>query len=133
MRAKLLLWATVLLGCGCAATLWAQEGFPLNGTWHGEWKSSSTGSAPVVMYMKWESKAITGIINPGRNGMPLKVATLDPSNWAVHFEADGKDKSGAPVHVVIDGKIDDLGSYHRMIVGTWTQNGNKGEFKIARD
>ena len=65
--------------------------------------------------------------------MPFKVATLDPSNWTVHFEADGKDSSGNPVHIVIDGKIDNLGSYNRTIAGTWTQGAAKGDFKVTRD
>ena len=87
----------------------------------------------MLRKMKWDSKNIVGTINPGPNGIPLKVATLDPNNWSVHFEADGKDKSGNPVHIVIDGKIDNLGSYNRTIAGTWMQGSAKGDFKITRD
>ena len=111
----------------------AQEGHPLTGSWHGNWGSTATERNPVMMYMKWDSKNIVGTINPGPNGIPLKVATLDPNNWSVHFEADGKDKSGNPVHIVIDGKIDNLGSYNRTIAGTWMQGSAKGDFKITRD
>ena len=37
---------------------------------------------------------IAGTVNPGANGIPLKVATFDASRWTVHFEADGKDRGG---------------------------------------
>lgn len=87
----------------------------------------------MLLYMKWNSKEIEGTINPGPNGIPMKVATLNPDNWTVHFEGDGKDKAGNPVHVVIDGKIDNLGAYNRSIAGTWTENSVKGDFKVTRD
>lgn len=83
--------------------------------------------------MKWDSKNVTGMINPGPNSMPLKVAALDAANWTVHFEADGKDQSGNPVHIVADGKLDHIGSYNRTITGTWTQGSTKGDFKLTRD
>jgi hypothetical protein len=34
---------------------------------------------------------------------------------------------------VIDGKIENLGSYNRSITGTWTENSVKGDFKVTRD
>ena len=83
--------------------------------------------------MKWNTKNVEGTINPGRNAMPLKVATLDPDNWTVHFEADGKDQAGNPVHIVADGKLDNIGSYNRTISGTWSQGAAKGDFKLTRD
>ncbi len=83
--------------------------------------------------MKWDSKNIVGTINPGPNAIPLKIAMLDPDHWTVHFEADGKDSSGNPAHIVIDGKLDNIGSYNRTITGTWTQGPAKGDFKLTRD
>jgi hypothetical protein len=130
MRRTLVLAAVlpvVMLGLGPAI---AQEGHPLSGSWHGTWGPNAT---PVLIYMKWNAPNIEGTINPGPNAVPFKVATLDPDHWTVHFEADGKDKSGNPVHIVIDGKIDNLGSYNRTISGTWVQNSVKGDFKVTRD
>ena len=109
----------------------AQEGHPLTGTWHGDWGATPTQRTRVVMYMKWNSKNIVGTINPGPKSIPLKVATLDADKWMVHFEADTKDQS--PVHIVIDGKLDNIGSYNRTITGTWTQGSTKGDFKLTRD
>lgn len=107
----------------------AQEGHPLTGTWHGDWGSNAKQRTPIVMFLKWNNIAVEGTLNPGRNGVPLTSATLDPSKWMVHFEANTKDGQ----HVVADGKLEDIGSYHRTITGTWTQGSAKGDFKLRRD
>lgn len=125
-----IVWGGILLA---VAPIPAQEGHPLTGSWHGTWGASQTDRHPVLVYMKWDSKNVEGDINPGPRAMPLKVVNLDADNWTVHFEADGKDKSGNPVHVVADGKLENIGSYNRTITGTWTENGVKGDFKITRD
>jgi hypothetical protein len=131
MRAKIGLGFAVL-ACLALGAL-GQEGHPLTGSWHGAWGASSTPQTPVFIFMQWDSKNIVGTINPGPKAVPLKVATLNPSNWTVHFEGDGKDAAGNPVHIVIDGKLNDIGSYHRTISGTWMQGTTKGNFKLTRD
>jgi hypothetical protein len=83
--------------------------------------------------MKWDSKSLTGMINPGPKAIPLGSGTLDAQKWAVHIEADGKDQAGNPVHIAADGKLDNIGSYNRTITGTWTQGTAKGDFKLTRD
>ena len=132
MRPILALFSCILAGA-LSLPLLAQEGHPLTGTWHGEWRPAAGKQTPIVMYMKWDSKTITGMINPGRNAMPLKTVTMDPAQWMVHIEADGKDASGGAVRVVADGKLENIGSYNRTITGTWTQGAAKGDFKITRD
>ena len=112
-----------------ASTALAQFGHPLKGTWIGEWGPSHTH---VVVEMNWDGKNITGTINPGAHGVKLSVATLDPAKWTVHLEADGPDATGAVVHYVIDGKVQNIGAYSRFITGTWTQGSVKGDFKITR-
>lgn len=126
----LVLFAGLAIG-GISAV--AQEGHPLSGSWHGDWTAPGGKSTPVFIFMKWDSKNIIATLNPGARAIPLKTATLDPENWTVHFEGDGKDKGGAPVHVVIDGKLENIGSYHRTITGTWIEGSVKGDFKITRD
>jgi hypothetical protein len=112
-----------------AANAFAQFGHPLKGTWIGEW---GPNKEHVVVELNWDGKAIKGVINPGANGVPVKTATLDGSTWAVHIEADGKDKAGNAVHYVIDGKVENIGAFARFITGTWTQGSAKGPFKITR-
>ena len=127
----------ILVGFLAAAALAmvavAQESHPLDGTWHGDWGTSASQRTPVVVYMKWQTRILTGLLNPGPNSVALKVATLDPAKWAVHLEADAKDAKGATVPVVMDGTIDDIGSYTRSISGTYMQGATKGTFKIRRD
>ena len=49
-----------------AVAVQAQEGFPLDGTWRGEW-GADTGKSTVVIVMKWDGKNVNGMINPGPN------------------------------------------------------------------
>jgi hypothetical protein len=117
-----------LLAC-VGVTVWAQEGHPLTGSWHGEWHNAAGKRTPVLVYMKWNSKEIEGMINPGPNGVAIKTTTLDPNNWTVRIEADAKDGS----HITIDGKLDNIGSYNRTLTGTWSQGSDKGDCKLTRD
>jgi hypothetical protein len=111
----------------------AQEGHPLTGTWHGDWTAPGGQKNRVVMFMKWDTKNIVGTINPGRNAIPMSVANLDATNWTIHIEGDGKDSIGKTSHIVIDGKLENIGSYNRTITGTWNQGGVKGDLKVTRD
>jgi hypothetical protein len=118
---------------GFAATMLAQEGHPLTGTWHGDYGTSPTMRTPIVLLMHWDSKKVEGKVNPGANSVPLKLVTLDASKWGVHIEADMKDAGGKPMPMVFDGKLDNVGSYNRTITGTWTLGAKKGDFKLTRD
>src|SRR5690349_18784366 len=94
----------VALACAvaCFATIaFAQEGHPLTGSWHGEWSPSPGQKSRIVMALKWDTKNVTGTLNPGPRSGPAKV-TLDPEKWMVHIEADAKDQAGNPVHIVAD-------------------------------
>lgn len=129
MRGRYFLRPSIIALSAIAAALWAQEGHPLTGSWHGEWHPSAEQKVPILLYMKWNSKTIEGTINPGRNAEPLKIANLDASNWTVHLEADTKDQK----HIVVEGKLDNIGSYNRTITGTWAEGSVKGDFKLTRD
>ena len=83
--------------------------------------------------MSWDGKNVNGIINPGPDVIPMKVAMLDSIKWTVHIEADAKDSSGNPEHIVIDGKLDNILSYKRTLVGSWSHGNVKGDFKLTRD
>ena len=73
------------------APMFAQEGHPLTGTWHGDWGPTPTHRNQVTIVMNWNGKNVTGIINPGPDVIPMKVVTLDSTKWTVHIEADAKD------------------------------------------
>ena len=117
----------VLLASSCGTR--AQEGFPLDGTWRGEWSATSAQSQRVVMIMKWNGHGIEGMINPGPNSIPFESAVLDPENWTLRVEAQARDGS----RIVVAGKLDDIGSYHRTLTGTWTQGRNSYPLRLARE
>ena len=65
--------------------------------------------------------------------MAIKKAELNPDTWGVHIEGDGKDASGAAVHYVVDGKLENIGAYQRVLSGTWTEGTKKGDFRVVRN
>jgi hypothetical protein len=117
------------LGLVVALPCSGQEGFPLDGTWRGEHGVDAENRAPVVIVMTWDGESITGLINPGPKSMPFTSAMFNPSDWTVHIEAD--DANGEPV--VIDALLEDIGSYHRTLTGTWREAGTERAFKVARE
>ena len=110
-----------------------QEGHPLVGSWHGNWGPNAKDRTDVTFVLNYDGKNITGLVNPGPDAGKVQNASLDAGNWGVHLEADLKDRSGKPVHVIIEGKIEDVTSVRRAIVGTWMQGSMKGDFKVTRD
>jgi hypothetical protein len=134
MKAGTVARIAVLLVVGFALVLpaAAQEGHPMDGSWVGDWGPAKDQRTRVVIAMEWTGKELTATINPGPNAIKAKVARVNPEDWSVHIEADGKDAQGRPVAYVIDGKIDDLGTYNRSIIGTWNAGAIKGDFSITR-
>lgn len=131
MRLMLIVGLSVsCLTAPSAAT--AQEGHPLKGSWLGTWAGNTSHSPDIVVVLNWDGKAITGLINPGIDNIPVKNARLDPEGWIVHLEADAKDKSGRALTYIVDGKIENLHIPSRAIVGTWKNQTESGEFRIAR-
>jgi hypothetical protein len=121
----LLFRVLIVLAClVAAATATAQFGHPLKGSWSGDWGPDKDHRTRVLLQMQWDGKTITGAINPGANALPLTSASLDPDTWRVHLEARG---------VVIDGKLDNIGSARRVLSGVWTEAGRKGDFRLVRN
>jgi hypothetical protein len=118
--------------CLTGARVAAQEGHPLKGSWIGTWAGNTVHGNDVLVVLDWNGKAITGTINPGTDNLVVKNATLNPEGWVVHFEADAKDKSGAAIIYVVDGKIENLAMHNRSITGTWKSQRGSGAFKITR-
>jgi hypothetical protein len=110
----------------------AQQGHPLTGTWIGDWGTTPTQRTQLTIVMNWDGKEIKSTINPGPDSAPGSVS-VDVVGWTVRIEADVKDQSGKPVHVVAEGKLEDIGNYHRTISGTWRQGTANGNFKLTRD
>jgi len=125
--------AGLVMMLALAVPVSAQFGHPLKGTWTGDWSPSAGKQAHAVVEMTWDGKTIGGTINPGPNGVAIAKATLEPSTWAVHLEADGKDAAGKAVHYAVDGTLENIGSGNRVIVGTWTEGAAKAPIKLMRN
>ena len=131
MNRRRLLLASLLISLG-AGPAPAQEGHPLTGTWSGDWGPSATSRTHITMVMAWDGKAVTGTINPGPDAVLVPAIQLDVANWTIRFETTAK-TAAASQTIAVDGKIEDLGSPHRTIAGSWRQGSAKGTFKLTRD
>ena len=119
--------AFCVLGTGAA-----QEGHPLKGSWLGEWSGNTVHGDNILLILDWDGKAITGMINPGTDNIPLSKASLEPNGWIVKIEAEGKDKDGSAVRYVIEGKLENIELPNRTINGTWSSNKGRGTFMASR-
>ena len=107
----------------------AQEGYPLDGTWRGEWGLPGGEMTMAVVVMNWDGEAINGRINPGRNMTFFEEASLDPETWTVRFTSTTK--AGEPI--VFEGVLGNIGSYNRTLTGTWTIAGVENALTLTRE
>lgn len=121
----ILCWLVVALPLAASA----QEGYPLDGTWRGEWGQPGGAQTLAVVVMNWDGKTINGRINPGRNTINFTQAALNPDDWSVHIEAQTRE--GEPI--VIDATLSELGSYRRKLTGTWTSGGVENQLVLTRE
>jgi hypothetical protein len=110
----------------------AQEGHPLTGTWSGDWGPSAAQRTHVTMVMTWDGKTISGTINPGPDAITVETIGLDVANWTIRFDAETKGPSG-PSRISAEGRLENIASANRSIVGTWRQGNVTGDFRLTRD
>jgi len=113
----------------------AQFGHPLKGQWSGQWGPADSPKR-LLLDLHWDGKEITGVVNPGDENAAVKSVTFDysdPSAWKVKLTAEGKDKSGKPVAISVDGTLENIGAYSKLFHGTWTEAGQKGAFTLTRN
>jgi hypothetical protein len=101
--------------------LLAQEGHPLTGTWSGD-----VAQRHVTLALEWDGKTVTGTINPGPDAATITDATVDPSTWTIHIDAQGKGR------VAVDGRLANIGSPARTLTGTWTEGTVRSPLTLTR-
>ena len=111
----------------------AQEGHPLSGTWGGDWRPAGGERTRVTLVMTWDGKTIGGLVNPGPNAVPLTSVVVDWAEWTLRLEGQRVDPGGKSLSIAAEGRLEDIGSYRRRIVGTWTQDGSSGELVLTRE
>ena len=113
----------------------AQFGHPMKGQWSGQWGPADSPRR-LLLDLHWDGKEITGVVNPGPEAAVVKSVTIDysnPSAWKVKMQAEGKDASGKPVAISVDGTLENIGAYNKLFHGTWMQGGQKGDFTVTRN
>ena len=139
MKSRILVFVVAILISPGIATIAAQEGHPLVGTWYGDY-STGNQKTDLTVIMKWEGKNVTGLINPGPNSKPIASAVLDitpgkpapqgqqsttgiPPTFKVRFDADG---------ITFEGTLRNPVSGNRQIIGTWKRGAQSGAFQLRR-
>lgn len=140
MHSKISRLVCLLLSLAIAVPAFAQFGYPLKGSWSGEWWLKKGDENRILLQFNWDGKTLTGVLNPGTDNITLQKLSLEPpsggvanamAGWPLHFEAETKDASGRAVRYVVDGKLENIGAYNKFVTGTWTVGNQKGEFKIT--
>jgi hypothetical protein len=126
----------------------AQEGYPLAGTWYGDYGTASQ-KRDLTIVMKWDGRTVTGTVNPGPDATPIKSAVMDitpgkpapegqnsttgiPPVFRVRLEFDAPTGAGGTGSVVFEGTIQNPVAGNRRITGTWTRGGERGTFQLRR-
>ena len=119
----------------------AQSGFPLKGTWSGDWGPSKSDRYRLLLEFDWDGKTLSGTLNPGPDAAKMTNVRVEPpakledaaKGWPVHFEADAKNAAGQMVHIVADGTLENIGAFKKFITGTWVEGNKKGYFEVTRN
>ena len=139
---NLYLVLSILVCLALVLPVFAQNGYPLKGTWSGDWGPSKSERHRILLEFDWDGKAISGTLNPGPDAAPIRNATLTPPSggianaakpWALHFEADAKNAAGQTVRVIVDGSLENLGAFKKVITGVWQEGNVKGYFEVVRN
>ena len=126
-----------LLACfAVAAPLIAGQGKaapadPLTGTWTGDWGPSAQDRNQVSVDLKWDGRALTGMVKsvrPARPDVAITKASYDAATGVVKMEAEASNpRSGQKVTYVIDGKL-----AANSMSGSWNHDSSKGDFKLSK-
>jgi hypothetical protein len=135
VRAILLFAVAMTLAVAAAA----QEGHPLAGTWYGEYGAGNQ-KRDLTVIMKWDGKAITGLINPGPGAAPIKSVVMDITPAKPAPEGRGSTEGTPPVFKVrfevdgttFEGTIQNPVAGNRRLTGSYTRGTEKGAFQIRR-
>jgi hypothetical protein len=111
----------------------AQQGHPLEGTWQGFWGETAGERNFLTLILRWNGESIVGGVNPGPNAGTVRGIQLDSSTWTVRFDLEVPDRvSGESVSVTAEGRLLNIGSPKRTVVGTLLDDKPDSHFRISR-
>jgi len=139
---KRLATAVCLLAAVAAfvATPRAQEGYPMTGTWYGDYGTGAQ-KKDVTFVMQWDGSKASGTMNPGPGSQPITSVTMDiiPGKAGGRSLNNPDAEAAVPpvfnVKIVVgdltlEGKMMNPVGGNRSIVGTYTKGAEKGPFQI---
>jgi hypothetical protein len=100
---------------------------PVSGTWKGDWGPTPTHRNPVTLELKLDGGTLTGTVNPGASAVPLTKGSFAKDTGMISMEADAKGEKGAPVHYMIEGKVEGT-----TMSGSWKHDDKNGDFKLTK-
>lgn len=118
----------------------AQEGYPMTGTWYGDYGTGAQ-KKDVTFVMTWDGSKASGIMNPGPGSQPITSVTLD----IIPGKAGGRSLNNPDAEAAIppvfnvkivvgdltlEGKMLNPVGGNRSIVGTYTKGAEKGPFTM---
>lgn len=126
----------------------AQEGYPLTGTWYGDW-GTDTQRHDLTVILDWDGREASGLVQPGPDPVPIKSVVMEvtpavpapegepstsgtPPQFHVRFEIEAPNASGGIDDFVFEGEIFNAIAGNRRIRGTWTCGDERGTFQIRR-
>ena len=130
MRARVMTLVS-LLACAIAATPMLAQQDPLSGTWTGDWGPNASDRNQVSVELKWDGKALTGVVKsvrPARGEVSLSNSSFDPATQTVKMEAETQNpRSGQTIKYVIQGKLSG-----NTLTGSWNHDARTGDFKLTK-
>lgn len=104
---------------------------PLTGTWTGDWGPNAQDRNQVTVDLKWDGKALTGIVKsvqPARGDVMLSNSSYDAATQTVKMTAEAKNpRGGEVIKYVIEGKV-----AASSMTGSWNHDARKGDFKLTK-
>jgi hypothetical protein len=126
--------SVLLAGSVIALPALSQLGHPAKGSWSGYWGPDEDNQRRILLLLDWADNRVTGTINPGRNGIEIDRAMVDPSTWTLTVEADmpTDGASGPEARFVAEGRLENLGSWtNRQYAGTYRLGDETGTFLLT--
>ena len=81
--------AVFLLFCLLLGALaFAQMGYPLKGSWSGDWWLKKGEENHILLEFDWDGKTLTGVLNPGTDNVVLQKLSLEPPTGGVERAMD---------------------------------------------